>query len=197
MKKYKAIAITIVALAALPPLFAQKKESASQGQKLVAALVDLKRAPADLAVQKRYLESFPRRYVDFVHLFEPCGQLYDGWEYISILSSLAAQHERSVGQLLVELSKDAHYEADAPGYLQQAMATYASLHTKVFVELVKQLAIEKRVHLIVFLADVENYSSYPAYQDTIDHLRKLGENCLAQEFEAAREQRLHVRHDQP
>ena len=138
------------------------------------------------------MQAFPKTYAAFVHLFGyPGGKLYDAYpEYIDVLPSLAGNNERGLGQLLIQLSKDAHYEADALGDLRETTATYASQHTKVFVELIKQLSIEKRAHLITFLTDgIEDFDAYPQYQEAIDHLRSLGEKCVAEEFEVAREQR--------
>jgi hypothetical protein len=43
--------------------------------------------------------------------------------------------------------------------------------------------------LVDFLADVENHSAYKDYQETIDHLKSLGQNRLANEFEVARKKR--------
>ncbi len=168
---------------------AQGKPALADAPKLTVALANLRKNPDDPTAQQRYLYSFPNTYARFLQLFEPGRQLYDGFEYISVLPSLAGKDEKGVGELLIRLSKDAHYEADAPSYLQDATAAYASQHTKMFVELVNELPIEKRAHLIVFLADVENHSAYPHYQETIDHLNDLGERCLAEEFRIAREQR--------
>ena len=89
----------------------------------------------------------------------------------------------------MQLSKDSHYEADAPAYLQQATVDYARQHAKTFADLMKPLAANKQTQLIEFLADAENHAAYPQYQDLIDQLKTAGENDLARRFETAREER--------
>ena len=188
-----AVAAAATALLILAPLIhAQERHASAQARKLTIALANLRKNPNDPTAQQAYLQTFPKTYASFLHLFGyPGGEMYDGsHEYMDVLPSLAVNHERGLGQFLIQLSKDAHYEADAPGDLQETTAKYASQHTKGFVELVKQLSIEKRAHLITFLAEgVEDFDAYPQYQEAIDHLNSLGEKCLAEEFQVAREQR--------
>jgi hypothetical protein len=189
-KHLTAVAATALLILALL-VHAQERPASVEARKLAIALANLQKSPNDPTAQQAYLQAFPKRYAAFLHLFDyPGGELYDAYDkYMNVLPSLASNNERGLGQLLIQLSKDAHYEADAPGELRDTTAAYASQHTKVFVELIKQLAIEKRAHVITFVADVENFSGYQQYQDTIDHLNSLGEKCLAEEFQVAREQR--------
>ena len=187
------IAVAATALLILAPLIhAQERHASAQARKLTIALANLRKNPNDPTAQQAYLQAFPKTYAAFVHLFGyPGGELNVGsHEYMSVLPSLADNNERALGQLLIQLSKDAHYEADALGDLQETTATYASQHTRVFVALIKQLSIEKRAHLITFLSDgIEDFDAYPQYQEAIHHLSSLGEKCLAEEFQIAREQR--------
>lgn len=176
--------------AALPGL-AQLRPAKSSvlAQKLKVALAELEKHPEDAAAQAQYLKVFPKDFKTFLALFDTGHELYDGHEYILILPDLAKHHEFVLGQLLVGLSQDAEYEADAPSYLQSVTTDYATAHTRVFLKLVRTLPPKKRDHLITFLADMEAIAGYPAYQSIIDHLRGLGDNALAKEFEAARTER--------
>lgn len=171
---------------------AQGKHFSSGGGKLKDIWAELQRKPNDTILQKQYLAAFPHNYESFLGLFDYNRELYnEGHEYIEMLPRLARCHEREVGELLVKLAGDAHYEADAPSYLQHATATYGSQHTKMFVRSLKRLSPGKQAQLITFLADVENFSAYPEYQRIVDHLKSLGENDLAHKFEVAREKRSH------
>jgi hypothetical protein len=170
------------------PTSASKKLS-PKAQSLATALAQLQNAPDDPRVQQRYLATFPNSYKDFLELFDFNHELYDGHEYIDVLPGLAKNNQMAVGKLLVELSKDAHYEADAPGYLQHATAAYAADYTQHFLGLLKQLPTAKQSNLITFLADVENHHSYPEYQLIIDHARSLGDSSIADRFELARTER--------
>jgi hypothetical protein len=89
------------------------KKLSAKAQSLAAALAQLQNAPDDPQVQKRYLAAFPNSYQGFLELFDFKHELYDGHEYIKVLPGLAKNNEIAVGKLLVELSKDAHYDADA------------------------------------------------------------------------------------
>src|SRR5262245_6644959 len=95
----------------------------------------------------------------------------------------------ALGKLLVGLSKDAHYEADAPSYLQHVTAAYAGQNTKTFAQLLKELPLQKQTQLITFLADVENFHGYTDYVDIIEHLKGLGEANLASQFAEAKNKR--------
>jgi len=124
-----------------------------------------------------------------LQLFDYYHVLYDGHDYIQILGTLATAHELEVGRLLVQLSKDAHYEADAPSYLQHLTAAYGSKHPVTFATLLKELSPKDRSNLITFLADVEVHSSYPEYQNIVKELRARHQIELAKQFELARENR--------
>jgi len=145
-------------------------------------------SPNNPTVQLDYIHLFPHRYSNFLELFDLDHPLYDGHEFVEALSSLES-HASEVGSVLIQLSQDAVYEGDAPSYLQQATAAFAEHHTRKFVSSLKQLPANKQVHLITFLADVENFDAYSEYQLTIDHLIALGEGPTARRFELARAKR--------
>ncbi len=170
--------------------FADQKTTANAAENLTQALTQLQKTPDDPKIQDRYLEVFPRTYKSFLELFEPGRPLYDGHEYIDALSSLAVGHEFEVGKLLIQLSKDAQYDADAPSFLQNATTIFGSEHTRTFLTLLKQLPVGKQANLITFLADFEARGVDPEYQLIIDHLKSLGERTYAQRFEAARTKRM-------
>jgi hypothetical protein len=162
-------------------------------QNLKDALANLQSNPKNLAAQEKYLRAFPHTYKTFLALFgysgEQGGPLYDGHEYILILPSFAEHHVLELGHLLVGLSKDAEYEADAPSYLQDVTVDYARAYTRSFVRLIRQLSPKQRSKLIIFLADMEAIAGEPRYQGIINNLKKLGEKDLAKQFELERTDR--------
>lgn len=174
---------------------AQEQAHSVNAQALSEALVELRKSPNDPLVQQHYLQAFPQSYKDFLELFDSGRPLYDGHDYIEALSLLAKGQKTQVGELLINLSKDAHYQGDAPGYLQNATAVYGSHYTKTFAQILKLLPDIKRRNLISFVADVENYRAYPEYQMIIDRLEKLGDSVIAEEFKEARAKRLAQRND--
>ena len=93
---------------------AQEKQLSEPAAALNNALVELQKKPSDPVVQQRHLEVFPHDYKSFLELFDLHRELYDGVDFIRILPELAKNHDAEVGNLLVRLSKDAHWEGDAP-----------------------------------------------------------------------------------
>ena len=190
MKRARRSLLLFLLLAVLSQISpAQETHLSHRARKLKERWAELQAKPTDPSTQQRYLIVFPHDYKSFLELFEFNRELYDGHKYIDVLPGLATSHGKEVGKLLVGLSKDAHYDADAPSYLQHATATYGSQHTQMFADLLKSLTPEKQEHLIAFLADVENPAAYPEYQNIIDHLKVLRDNDIARKFEIAREKR--------
>jgi len=195
MKTVKATCLSFLLLVTFAlTIPAQERRLSPEGRKLTDAFAQLQKSPDDSVAQERYLEAFPKDFKTFLQLFDLHRELSDGHEYIYLLPSLANKHEVELGALLIQLGKGAHWDADAPNYLQQVTANYAGQHTKTFVSLIKLLSPTDRANLITFLADAENHGAYKEYQDIIDRLRSTGQNRLEKEFEVAREKRMHQPH---
>jgi hypothetical protein len=187
--------VSCLLLMSLAAVEAQEKRLSDRARALSDALTELQKKPNDPVAQQRYLSAFPHDYKSFLQLFDLDQELCDGYDFISVLPSLAKNHRAEVGALLVGLSKDAHWEADAPNYLQNDTLTYAGQHTTTLVSIVDKLSSPDRVNFITFLADTEYHGAYKEYQELIDHLRALGQSRLAKEFEAARAKRKRQPHD--
>ena len=164
----------------------QSLHHASNAEKLKTAFTNLKAMPNSRSAQHHYLKVFPRTYKKFQAYFGTGGALADGNEcdYIFALSAVQGHHVVEVGSLLVQLSKDAEYEGNAPSCLHNVMANYGSHFTKSFAVFLHQLSPQERGQLINFLADVES-AHYPEYQAIIQNLKGLQEIDLAKEFQQA------------
>lgn len=188
----RGVAITVLFLFMTSAAMAgmQKPGPSSGAEELKAAFTSLKANPNNQAVQKRYLKVFPRRYTTFMAFLGAGGSLADGYEcdYIFALSTLQANHSIAVGRLLVQLSKDAKYGADAPSCLQNVMTKYGSRYTRHFARFLHQLSAKERGQLITFLSDVE-VKTYQEYQRIIQNLKQLNESDLAEEFQQAQSER--------
>jgi hypothetical protein len=173
----------------------EKRPSLSiQERDLRDAWVELEKKPHDANAQGRYLNAFPHTYKEFLNFFVVGRNFSDGHEVILLLPSSAEKHQDELGKLLVNLGKDARWDADAPNYLQHITAVYAGQHADTFASLVNQLSVAERVNLITFLADAENHAAYPEYEDLINQLKILGQGRLAKEFEEARAERMRQPH---
>jgi len=165
------LAINLAAMGA-----ARKSPAGSPAEELKTAFTQLKANPNDRAAQKRYLKAFPQDYRGFMALFGPGGSLADGYpcDYIFALSALQVHHSGQVGRLLVQLSKDAEYQADAPSCLQHVLANYGSRYTKSFAMFLHELSPRDRDQLITFLADIDTkVTSNLDYQHIIRNLKQL------------------------
>ena len=169
---------------------AQPLHHAQTPEKLKAAFAALKAAPNSRAAQHHYLKAFPRTYTKFQAYFGTGGALADGYEcdYIFALSTLQSHHVAEVGSLLVQLSKNAQYQPNAPSCLQNVMAKYGNHYTKRFAGLLHQLSPQERGQLITFLADA-GLANGPEYRGILQNLQDLEETDLAKEFQQAQTER--------
>ena len=164
-----------------------RRSTIARGAKLKAEFARLKANPNDPDAQNRYIQVFPHDYRGFLALFGAGGPLADGYQcdYIFALSPLQTRHATEVGNLLVLLSKDAEYQADAPSCLQHVTAIYASHYTKSFAGFLHALSDKERNQVITFLADADVVTD-PEYQRTIRNLKQLNEPQLAKAFQEAK-----------
>jgi hypothetical protein len=190
---FRGVAIYL-ALGVLAPSWSiaatQPLHHAQSPEKLKAAFAGLKATPTSRSAQHHYLKAFPRTYKKFQAYFGSGGALADGNEcdYIFALSTLQSQHVAEIGNLLVQLSKDAEYHGNAPSCLHNVMANYGSHYTKRFAGLLHQLSSQERGQLIDFLAELES-ANYPEYRAIIQNLKSLNEPDLAKEFQQAQAER--------
>jgi hypothetical protein len=168
----------------------QPLHRAQSPERLKAAFTSLKATPNSRSAQHHYLKLFPRTYQKFQAYFGTGGALADGYEcdYIFALSTLQSHHVAEVGSLLVQLSKDAEYQANAPSCLQNVMAKYGNHYTKRFAGFLHQLSPQERAQLVTFLADTD-LPNDPEYQGIIRNLKDLQETELAKEFQQAQAER--------
>jgi hypothetical protein len=173
-----------------PSAVAKPLHRAQSPEKLKAAFTGLKANPNSRIAQHHYLKAFPRTYKKFQAYFGAGGALADGNEcdYIFALSALQGHHVAEIGSLVVQLSKDAESQGNAPSCLQNVMANYGSHYTKRFAGLLHQLSLQERGQLINFLAGVE-LANYPEYKAIIQNLKGLNETDLAKGFQQAQAER--------
>ena len=97
---------------------ARERALSPKARELTQALAALRTSPDNVVAQERYLKTFPHDYTEFLNLFDLYHELYDGSDFILVLPLAGKEHPNELGKLLVGLAKDAHYESDAPSYLQ-------------------------------------------------------------------------------
>lgn len=77
----------------------------AQADRLTQALATLRSSPKIFNAQTQYLTAFPHDYATYMRLFDLNAPLYDGLDYVEVLSVLALSNEAAVGKLLIGLSK--------------------------------------------------------------------------------------------
>ena len=143
-------------LAVLPTaVLAAEPKLIPAAERVKVAFVKLSKAPRDLSVQRAYLAAFPNNASEFMAVFMPAdfGQLYDGHDYISALTSIgkALPEETMIKGLTI--GAGAKWDADAPNYLQNILLDLAVANPKVFVSSLSSLDGPGQTNALTFLAD--------------------------------------------
>ena len=144
----------------------------------------LKADPDNKILQLRYVQQFPSNTKHFKRLFDPedFSELYDGYKYIFLIKDLIKDHPLQVGCVLINISKEAKWNADAFYYLQKVTAFFASNHTSVFVKILETYEFREQDQVISFLAD-GIHSTVKEYGEIVEQLRKLDKESLARRME--------------
>lgn len=158
-----------------------------RSKEIKAAFERLNNHPDSKKDQLYYLDTFPDNQQDFIAVFNPSdyGQLYDGHDYINAFLKLDQYYPARVISKAINIGKGLTWDADAINYLQSGIVDLCNRHIKIFIRKLKSLSPKEQSHFITFLADVENYSAYPAYKQLIKALTAVGEKDLADRFKEA------------
>lgn len=165
-----------------------------EAAKVEKAYMAMKNHPGNSLYEKQFILAFPRNWKTFLDVYQPpdFSQLYEesADQICFTMPALSDKYPERVGSLLVGLSKDGHYDSDAPACLQDVTAKFAAKHTSLFVRLFRQLSSSEQKNLVKFLADVANFEAYPEYKQIISHLESSGNRDLAKKFKRAKQARM-------
>ena len=115
--------------------------------------------------------------------------------WLSYLKELLNEHRWQVGCILINVSKDATWRADAFNYLQEVTASFALNYPAPFVEILKTYDVREQDDVIAFLAD-GIHSPAEGYAEIVEQLRNLHEESLVKRFVEIEKQRALTRgHD--
>ena len=142
--------------------------------------------PNDEKTKRLFLDEFPDNFEAFFGLFNSStpGELSEtNAVYIDLLGELCDEYPQKGVGLLLNLSKDASYqEEDATGLLQDLVAKYAAKHFDLFLKAIKKMPIQEQENVSGFLADVENFDTYPEYATILKLLKRRSETKLYNMF---------------
>lgn len=195
MSKIIIFTLFICALNLTNSNIADDRNLSEESLKIKTAFEELIKDSSSTKKQLEFIDAFPQDWSTFLKVFHPddFDELYSfSYYYINKLQQLAGKHQNRIGKLLIGLARNAHWDADAPGYLQKTLANYCVNHTDKFIELLKNEDDRNIKNIITFLADVENHKVYEEYQLIIDNLIKLNKKDIALKFEKARTERINL-----
>jgi 5'-deoxynucleotidase YfbR-like HD superfamily hydrolase len=110
------------------------------------------------------------------------------------LNDLVNEYPEKAVHLLLSLSKDAKYDADAPNYLQNTLTDFIINHYATFVEPFKKMQRQDQENISTFVADVESIATYQAFNLILDLFKKNKEIDFVQMFTKAKEERIKSGH---
>jgi hypothetical protein len=159
---------------------------------LLDDLLAILRSPEEGSLRTKFIKDFPKTFAHFSQVFNPANskELYDGHVFLEMFRVILKERPRETVGVLLGLSKDAKYDADAPGYLQRIMADFICNNYDVFIEAFRKLTNAEQKNVIAFVCDVENYAAYRLFDCIIKTLEMKANTVLLAWFLAAKEARI-------
>ena len=152
-------------------------------------------SPEDEFLRSKYVNDFPKTFAEFCRIFNPSDskELYDGsYVFLEMFDDILKGHPRDTVGVLLGLSVNATYDADAPGNLQHILASFICSNYDFFISPFSQLARSGQQNIITFVCDVENFSAYAEFDCIIRVLKEKGNSELARRFLTAKEERISI-----
>ena len=153
--------------------------------------------PDDEKRKHKFIDEFPKDFRTFLSIFRrnDFGALYDNSHiYLDLLKHLSDEYPNKVIYLLLGLSRDAKWDADAPNYLQDILTEYIINHFDLFIAPFKKLPIKDQKNISVFLADVETIATFPEFRTILNLLKKHNEIKIYQMFLNSKKERMKQGH---
>jgi hypothetical protein len=113
---------------------------------------------------------------------------------LDLLKHLSSEYPDKTVYLLLGLSRDAKWDADAPNYLQDILTEYIINHFDLFITPFKNLSIREQKNIAVFLADVETIATYPEFKTILNLLKRHKETKLYEMFLNSKKERMKQEH---
>ncbi len=159
--------------------------------------LDVYEHPDDEKLKLKFINEFPKDFKTFLSIFHrnDFRELYaNSHIYLDLLKHLSSEYPDKVVYLLLGLSRDAKWDADAPNYLQDILTEYIINHFGLFITPFKKLPIREQKNISVFLADVETIATYPEFKTILNLLKKHNETKLYEMFLNSKKERMRKGH---
>jgi hypothetical protein len=149
--------------------------------------------PDDKKIKEKFLNEFPNDFDSFLSVFhqKDFSQLYENsFIYLDLLADLSKEYPEKTIHLLLNLSKNAKYDADATGNLQNILTHFIINNYYIFIKPFKKLPKLNQENIAAFIADVETIATYREYNSILEHLNKNREFALVEIFSRAKVERI-------
>ncbi len=143
-------------------------------------------------LQESFVAAFPSNTKSFLRVFQSkhFDQLYnESYNYLYLFEKCAATYPKEVLSKCINISKTLVWDADAVGQLQEITISLSVKYPIIFIIEYRTLSIVGQNGLISFYADIENFNTYPEFQELVDKLKSMGQLKIAQQLENAKEKR--------
>lgn len=184
--------LLIILISILTFNFANSQSLLPKAQKLKIAFDKLLTNDKSLEFQKNFLDAFPSDSKSFLSIFQSKNfdQLDSDYEkYLLTFEKCSNNFPNETIDKSVDIGKSLIWDADAVGLIQNISIKLANKYLRIFISKFRLLTDKEQNGLIAFFADVENFDSYPEYQELINNLKMIDEKNMAQKFEKARQMR--------
>lgn len=158
----------------------------------------------DKESKMKFVAEFPNTFKKFLDIFQGDDlqlQRFPQFYYaigasFNVLGFIAEEYPDKSVDLLVSLSSEAKYDADAPWALHDIFIKFFIKHPDLTIPKIKQLNISKQKNIATFLADVEAIRTDQDYQSVLDILKNRNEKKLYNMFlEAKRIKIVELKHE--
>lgn len=172
------------------------RDSLSNASKmLLDDILAILNSPEDESLRSRFLKDFPKTFSEFRQIFNPSNfkELYDGsYVFLKMFDDILKERPQDTVEVLLGLSVNATYDADAPGKLQHILANFICNNYDFFISPFSKLASSSQQNIVTFVCDVEDYSAYAEFDCIVRVLKEKGNAELEKRFLAAKKERISI-----
>lgn len=162
---------------------------------LLDDILAILKSPEEESLRTKYLDDFPKTFSEFLEIFHPSNfkELYSGsYVFLEMFEDILKERPRETAKLLIGLSVDAQYDADAPSHLRGILANFISNYYDFLIGPFNKLAHAHQQNIITYICDVENFAAYHVFNSIIRKLEEKNNKELLKRFLAAKEERISI-----
>ena len=153
--------------------------------------------PDNKKLKMQFLNDFPSDFMTFVDIYHPHNlkELYpQSHTFLHLLDNISNEYPLESVKLLISLSKDGKWKADATGYLQRITTDFIIQNYQVFITEFKKLSSEEQKSLSKFIADFEAIAFDQDYESILELFQRNNEQKFYAMFLDSKHERMKQGH---